>query len=51
MEQYKKMYYALFNEVTKAIEELQKAQKKTESMYMGKWQEQSGSDSEANEIC
>ena len=33
MEEYKEMYYTLFNEVTKAIELLQQAQKKAENKY------------------
>ena len=34
MENYKKMYYTLFNNVSNIIEELQKAQMQTEEMYM-----------------
>jgi len=34
MSEYKEMYYKLFNEVTKVIEQLQEIQKKTEEMYM-----------------
>ena len=34
MPDYKEMYFALFREVTKAIEHLQKAQQITEEMYM-----------------
>jgi len=34
MENYKEMYCALFNEVSKAIEALQEAQRKVEEMYI-----------------
>lgn len=34
MTDYKSMYYALFNRVSKAIEDLQKIQQETEEMYM-----------------
>lgn len=35
MPDYKEMYFALFREVTKVIEQLQAIQQKTEEMYMG----------------
>ena len=34
MADYKKMYYSLFNAVTKAIELLQNAQARTEELYI-----------------
>lgn len=34
MEDYKEMYYELFNAISDAIELLQKAQQKTEEMYI-----------------
>ena len=34
MNEYKEMYYKLFNEVSKVIEQLQEIQQKTEEMYM-----------------
>ena len=34
MNNYKKMYYILFNAITEAIKILQEAQKKTEEIYM-----------------
>lgn len=34
MMDYKKMYLALFNEVTDVIEQLQKAQQRTEEFYI-----------------
>lgn len=34
MEDYKKMYFELFNAISDAIELLQKAQQKTEEMYI-----------------
>ena len=34
MNEYEKMYYELFNEITDAIEKLQSAQKKAEEMYI-----------------
>ena len=34
MPDYKEMYFALFREVTKTIEQLQKAQQIAEQMYM-----------------
>lgn len=34
MTDYKSMYYTLFNQISKTIEDLQEIQKKTEEMYM-----------------
>ena len=34
MPDYKEMYFTLFREVTKVIEQLQEIQQKTEEMYM-----------------
>lgn len=34
MPDYKSMYYALFNQVTKTIEDLQKIQQMTEEMFI-----------------
>jgi len=34
MNEYKEMYYKLFNEVSRVIEQLQEIQQKTEEMYM-----------------
>ena len=34
MADYKKMYYELFNAVTRAIETLQQAQRRTEELYI-----------------
>jgi len=34
MEDYKKLYYTLFNEITTVIEQLQAAQRKTEAMFI-----------------
>jgi len=34
MTDYKSMYYLLFNEVTKVIEQLEKVQEKVEEMYL-----------------
>ena len=34
MSEYKEMYYKLFNEVSKVIEQLQEIQKITEEMFM-----------------
>ena len=36
MENYKNIYYILFNAITEAIKILEDAQKKTEELYMGK---------------
>ena len=41
MNEYKEMYYKLFNEVSKVIEQLQEIQQKTEEMYMNADNEES----------
>ena len=41
MNEYKEMYYKLFNEVSKVIEQLQEIQQKTEEMYMNADSEES----------
>lgn len=41
MNEYKEMYYKLFNEVSKVIEQLQEIQRKTEEIYMNANNEES----------
>lgn len=51
MPNYKKMYFELFNEVSSAIEKLQKIQQKTEEMYIAEQKAEKKTYVSSCELC